>query len=881
MLKRILAFALEQRLLVIALAMLIAGVGLWSALRLPIDAVPDVTNVQVQINTNSPALSPLEVERQITFPIEVTMSGLPNVTEVRSLSKFGLSQVSVIFLDSVDIYFARQMVQERLQQAREEIPPGLGSPEMGPISSGLGEIYQYSVQAKSDDLTELRTLHDWSVRPQLRTVSGVAEVNTFGGFEKQYQVLVRPDALVKHNLTLRQVFEAVAANNVNKGGGYIIKASEQYVIRGVGQIQSPDQIAEIVVAAADGVPVHVRDVADVKVGTAIRQGAVTRDGKGEVVAGIVLLLKGANSRTVVEDVKGRIASVEQSLPEGTKLDTFYDRGELVGRCIRTVFGNLVEAALLVMAVLFLTMGNIRAALVVTLVIPLSMLFAASVMLQVGVAGSLMSLGAIDFGLLVDGSIVMMENSVRRISERKPGESFLHLVLDACHEVARPVLSGVVIITVVYLPILTLEGVEGKMFRPMALTVVFAMLGAQFLTFTLTPVLTSLFMRWRVSEKDSFFIRVAKRAYRPVLDGCLAHRLHVLLVAGFALAAAFLVIPMLGSEFIPRLDEGAIAMQINRLPSVSLEESVKQATLVEKRVLEAFPDEVATVVSKTGRAEIATDAEGVNTSDVLVMLKPISGWKRATGRADLESKIADELARIPGLAFGFSQPIEMRVNELIAGVKSDIGIKIFGEDMEVLRRSAADVVAAISRIPGATGFKAQQVTGLPGLEIVIEPDKIARYGINASDVMEIVEALGGIQASVVQEGQRRFDLVVRISETASRDKAAIARLLVSAPAGERVPLGSLCRIEEVEGPAEISHLNGSRLILVQGDVRGRDIGSFVDEARRLFTDGRVKLPTGYRAEFGGQFENLARARARLTIVVPASLFLIFLPPVHDV
>jgi cobalt-zinc-cadmium resistance protein CzcA len=874
MLMKIVAFALQQRLLILALTLLLVVVGLWSAVALPIDAVPDVTNVQVQINTNAPSLSPLEAERQITLPVELAMSGLPDVDEVRSLSKFGLSQVTVVFRDNVNIYFARQLVQERLQQARESIPPGLGSPEMGPISTGLGEIFQYSIEGKDFDQTELRTLQDWVVKPQLRTVPGVAEVNAFGGFQKQYNILVRPEQLVKYGLTLRQVFEAVAANNVNKGGGYIVKAAEQFVIRGVGQVQSLVQIRTIVLASPDGVPVRVQDVADVEIGSAIRQGAVTKDGKGEVVTGIVMMLMGANSRAVVGDVKKRFAKAAKSLPDGVKLQTFYDRTDLIDRTIHTVEHSLIEGAILVVFVLFLLLGNVRAALIVALAIPLSMLFAVTLMVKAGIAGSLMSLGAIDFGLIVDGSVVMVENSVRRLAERKEGETLEGTILHACAEVARPIVFGVGIIIAVYLPILTLEGIEGKLFKPMALTVVFALVGSLLLTFTVTPVLTALVLRGKLSEKENFLIRAVKHAYEPLLNWCLHHRKVVLLVSGAAVVAGLCTMPLLGAEFIPRLDEGAIAMQILRLPSVSLEEAVKQSTLVEKLLLEKFPDEIETVVSKTGRAEIATDPMGVNVSDVLVMFKPTAGWKHAANKTELEAKITTEVNRIPGLAYGFSQPIELRVNELISGVRSDLAIKLYGDDMDVLRQKADEVVAAVSKISGASGFKAQQVSGLPVLQIVIEPELIARYGINSADVMQVVESLGGLETTQILEGQRRFPLVLKFPEAVRRDKKSISNILVNAPGGERVPLGSICRIEEIEGPAEISHENGSRLIVVEGNVRGRDIGSFVEEARKLFDEKRVTLPPGYRPEFGGQFENLERARTRLLIVVPVSLFLIF-------
>jgi cobalt-zinc-cadmium resistance protein CzcA len=873
--KNVIGFVLKQRLLMLALTVLLIGWGVWSALRLPIDAVPDVTNVQVQINTNAPALSPLEAERQITLPIELAMSGLPDVEEVRSLSKFGLSQVTIVFEEGTDIYFARQLVQERLQQAREEIPEGFGNPEMGPISSGLGEIYQYTIEAENVDATELRTLQDWVVAPQLRSVAGVAEVNSFGGYEKQYQVLVRPEALVQFNLTLQQVLDAVSANNQNAGGGYITKGAEQLVIRGVGQVQDMDQIRGIVVTSQGGTPVRVGDVADVAIGHTIRQGSVSKNGRGEVVTGIVMMRMGSNSRTVIEQVKERVAVAARSLPKGVKLTAFYDRTELVERTLKTVERNLVEGAILVVVVLFILLGNIRAALIVALAIPLSMMFALGMMVQAGIAGSLMSLGAIDFGLVVDGSVVMVENSMRRLGHRKEGESFMRTVLEACSEVSRPILFGVGIIIVVYLPILSLEGVEGKMFKPMALTVVFALIGSLLLTFLLTPVLISIFLRGKVEEKDVWLIRKAKGIYEPALDWTLVHSRKVLAGAALAVVAALGVVPFLGSEFIPRLDEGSLAIQILRLPSVSLEESTRQAGQVEKRLVAAFPNEIDDVVSKTGRAEIATDPMGVNISDVIVTLKPMDGWKKASSKPELEALMSEELEKFPGLVFGFSQPIELRVNELIAGVRSDLAIKIYGEDLEVLSRIGDQVVAAVSRLEGATGFKAQQVEGLPQLQVTVRPDQLARYGINSADVMQTVEAVGGVVATEVFEGQRRFALAVRFPETARQNTQTIASLLVSAPGGERVPLGQLANVEEVDGPAEISHENGSRLLIVEGNVRGRDIGSFVADVRALFEEGRVQLPAGYRPEFGGQFENLERASQRLMLVVPLSLLLIFM------
>ncbi|HEY0995637.1 MAG TPA: CusA/CzcA family heavy metal efflux RND transporter [Gemmatimonadaceae bacterium] len=875
--RQLIGFVLRQRLLVLALTGLLVIVGVWSAIRLPIDAVPDVTNVQVQVNTNAAALSPLEVERQITLPVELAMFGLPDLAEIRSISKFGLSQVTIVFEDGTDIYFARQQVQERLQQAREDIPARFGTPEMGPISSGLGEIFQYTVEkgAAPSDATELRTIQDWVVAPQLRSVPGVAEVNSFGGFEKQYQVLVRPDALVQYDLTLDQVLEAVAANNQNAGGGYITKGAEQLVIRGVGQVQDLEQIRNIVVAARGGTPVRVGDLADVVIGSTIRQGAVTKDAKGEVVTGIVMMRMGTNSRTVVNGVKEKFAQAARTLPAGVSLRPFYDRTELVDRTIRTVEKNLFEGAVLVVAVLFLLLGNFRGALVVALAIPLSMMFALGMMVKAGIAGSLMSLGAIDFGLVVDGSVVMVENSMRRLGHRRRDESFLHTVLDACAEVARPILFGVGIIIVVYLPILTLEGVEGNMFRPMAMTVVFALVGSLLLTFLLTPVLISLALRGKVEEKDVWLVRQAKRLYEPALEWTLARGKQVLVVSGAITAIALGAIPFLGSEFIPRLDEGSFALQVLRLPSVSLEESVRQTTQLERVLLTEFPNEVQDVVAKTGRPEIATDPMGVNVSDVLVMLKPKREWSRARTKEELEARMAEALAQIPGMVVSFSQPIELRVNELIAGVRSDLAIKIYGDDLAELSRTADRVVAAVSKLEGATGFKAQQLEGLPQLQVTVLPEQLARYGINSAEVMQAVEALGGVEVTQVLEGQRRFALSVRFPEAVRRTPASIGGILVSAPGGERVPLATLARVEEVDSPAEISHENGSRLIIIEGNVRGRDIGSFVSDVRSLFDDGRVTLPAGYRPEFGGQFENLERASRRLMIVVPLSLLLIFL------
>ncbi len=745
---------------------------------------------------------------------------------------------------------------------------------MGPISTGLGEIYQYTVEAPGNDLVEARTIQDWLIKPVLRTVPGVAEVNSFGGLEKQYQVLIRPDALLKFGLNLRQVQQAIAANNLNRGGGYIVKNAEQFVVRGVGQVQTIEQIKNIVIASSGGVPVRVQDLAEVKIDSAPRQGAITKDGKGEAVTGIVMMLLGSNSRVVVEDVKSRIVLIVKTLPKGISLKPFYDRADLVNRTIHTVEKNLFEGAVLVIVVLLLLLENIRAALIVALAIPLSMLFAVTLMVKFGIAGSLMSLGAIDFGLIVDGSVVMVENSVRRLSERQNDQDLFTSIVAGCAEVGRPIIFGVGIIIIVYLPILTLEGVEGRLFRPMALTVIFALIGSLILTFTLTPVLTSLFIG-KVKEKHVGWLQKVARAYEHRLEWVFERKRLVLYASALLLMITVFVSLFLGSEFIPTLDENAFALEMRRPPGISLTEANRQNTLLEQYLLKLYPAEIETIVSKTGRGDVAMDPMGPNSTDFIILLKPREQWRKVHSRETLIGTLEADLSHFMGVSYEFSQPIEMRMNELIAGVRSDIAIRIFGEDMKVLDTTAGKIVATVSKLNGARGFRAQQVAGLPMIEVVVLPDKLARYGINSGDVMEVIEAIAGLDTTQIIEGQRRFDLVLKFAAGVTNDKEAISRLLVSAPGGEMVPLGQLANIRELEGPAEISHLGGSRMMAVEGNVRGRDIGSFIADARRLFDEKKIALPVGYRVEFGGQFQNLERARKRLLIVVPLSLFLIFL------
>lgn len=881
MISSLIRFSVSQRLLVLFGVVILIGGGLYSLQRLPIDAVPDVTNVQVQILTAAPSLAPLEIERQITFPVEVAMSGLPDITEIRSISRFGLSAVTVVFDDAVNTYFARQLVLERLSQAREQIPSNIGAPEMGPISTGLGEIYQYELRSVKDgeyDATTLRTIQDWNVRRQLLSVPGVTEVNSFGGLEKQYQVRLDPAKLQAYSLTLRDVFEAVSRNNANVGGAFIEKGAEQYLLRGIGLVTSPDDIARIVVKTGkDGVPVFVRDLGEVVTGATVRQGAVTADGEGEIVAGIALLLKGENTRSVVQRIKERIEQIKKTLPKGVELHTFYDRTELIDRTIKTVTKNLIEGAILVIVVLIILLGNWRGALLVATIIPLSMLFAAILMRIFNVSGNLMSLGALDFGLIVDGAVVMVENTVRRRAEAQhegQEESPERTILDACLEVARPVVFAVAIIAIVYLPILSLTGIEGKMFKPMALTVVFALIGSLILSLTYIPAAMTIFLRGQVSETESPIIRFVKKFYRPALDAVMQKRRTALGVAVSLVAVSLIIFPFLGSEFIPRLDEGSLAVQIWRLPSVSLTESVRIATEAEK-VLRSFP-EVTTVVSKTGRAEVATDPMGVELSDVYVALKPPGEWTTTKSREELIEKMAEALEkRVPGAAFSFSQPIELRVAELISGVRSDVAIKLFGDDLDVLNREANKIARIVNQVRGAQDVKVEQVSGLPQLQIKPDRAAIARYGINVEDINTLVESIvAGKEAGLVYEGEQRFNLVVRLSEAAGRDEETIKNLLVSAPNGARIPLSQLADIAVIEGPAQISREATRRRIVVELNVRGRDIGSFVKEAQTKIGE-QINLPPGYYTLWGGQFENLQRASKRLVLVVPLALFLIFI------
>lgn len=882
MLSRIFEFSLRNRFLVLVFAGLIAGVGVYSLRSLPIDAVPDVTPNQVQVLTNSPGLGPVEVENFITFPVETAVSGLPGIELIRSVSRFGLSAVTIYFDESMDIYFARRLIMERLPAAREAIAAGLGTPEMGPISTGLGEIYQFEVRGEGYSLMDLRSILEWDIAFKLKSVPGVVEVNTYGGELKTYEVQLDADKLVAYDLSLDQVFEALERNNANAGGGYIEHAQEQYLIRGEGLVDTLSGIGNIVVSARnDGTPLYIRNLGAVRFAPMVRQGAVTRDGRGEAVTGVVMMLIGENSRAVVNRVKQRIEEIRPSLPKGVTIDTYYDRTELVRKTIKTVAKNLTEGALLVIAVLLLLLGNLRAGLIVASAIPLSMLVAFTAMVYAGISGNLMSLGAIDFGLIVDGSVVMIENVVRHIAERRErmrdgevlsDQQMKEIVLESGREVLRPIVFAVGIIIIVYLPILTLQGVEGKMFRPMAMTVVFALAASLVLSVTLMPVLASIFLRRGVKEEETWLIRQTKRFYLPLQRRTMRHPAITGGVAAVIFAASLGVASMMGAEFIPRLDEGAIALQAWRLPSVSLEESIRNTTMIEK-VLKRFP-EVETVVSRTGRAEIATDPMGVEISDIYAILKPEEEWQTAETKAELIAEFDAALQNsVPGTQFSYSQPIELRVQELIAGVRSDVAITIFGEDLDELKRLGDAVVRVVSRVPGAADTKAEQVAGLPYLRVIIDREAIARYGINASQVLDTVEAMGGRIVGEVLEGQRRFFMQVRFQPEDRDDFHRIGEIRVSDPKGRLIPISQLAEVRIEQGPAQISRENIHRRLAVEANVRGRDLASFVADARRAVAD-KVELPAGYWIEWGGQFENLQRASARLAIVVPLALFLIF-------
>ena len=869
MLTKLIDLCLRRRAIVLVVALLVAAIGVTSLQRLPFDAFPDTTPVQVSINTTAPALSPLEVERQITSIVEQSIGGLTGLTEVRSVSKFGFSQVTAIFDDDTDIYLARQVLSERLGTV--ELPADVGRPSLGPVSTGLGEVFQYIVKSDTLSPQELRTLHHWVVRPQMLQVPGVAEINTWGGYEKQFHVVVDPTRLVKHELTLDDIANALRRNNRNAAGGHLNEAGEALLIQGQGLVSKVPDIENIVVAAVEGAPIHIRDVASVVEGHEIRRGAVTADGKGEAVLGLGFMLMGENSRALTKRLEARLTEVQDSVPKGVTLEPVYSRTTLVDQVLRTVRNNLLEGALLVIAVLFIFLGDLRAGVIVALAIPLSMLFAFSAMLRFGIAGSLMSLGALDFGLVVDSSVIMVENASRRLQEDTSDRSVAEVVRDAAVEVRKPTLFGELIIIIVYLPILALEGVEGKLFQPMALTVVFALLGSMLLSLTVMPVLASLVLKKGRGKGDSRLIRGLKRGYRPVLVWALRRRGLVLAGAALLVANAAFLATQLGSEFVPRLREQAIVINTVRLAGVSLDESVRYGSQIERHLLARYPDEIAHIWTRTGTGEVTTDPMGLEVSDVFITLEPRDQWKRGATQDELMRLMTKDLENMPGMRSAFTQPIEMRMNEMIAGLRADVGIKLYGDDFEVLRAKANEIRTVVENIPGAADVSVDQLTGLPMLAIEVDREAAGRHGIPVAEVLEVVDALGTRKVGEVIEGQRRFDLVIRLDEASRLSADRIGQILVSTPEGRRMPLSALAKINVIEGPSTINREWAKRRISVQANVRDRDVGSFVTAVRGALK--KVDLPAGYYTRLGGQFENLERAQQRLLIVVPIALLLV--------
>ena len=887
MLERIVELSIRQRFAVLAAVFIFAAVGIYSFGRLKIDAVPDITNVQVQINTSAPGFSPLEAEQRITYPVETAIAGLPGLSYTRSVSRYGLSQVTVVFEDGTDIYFARQLVNERLQAVRSNLPETV-EPELGPIATGLGEIFMYTVEAEQGAVKpdgsrytaqDLRTLHDWVVRPQLRTVPGVTEVNSIGGYRKEYVVAPLPERLAGFGLTVEDVIEALENNNANVGAGYVERSGSQYLIRVPGQAEDERDLSGIIVDYRDGVPIRIADVADVEIGSEIRNGAATKDGR-EVVLGTIYMLVGENARDVSVAVAERLEEVNRSLPGGVVANTVYDRSELVEATVSTVEKNLAEGALLVIVVLFVLLGNFRAALITAAVIPLSFLLMITGMVENNVSGNLMSLGALDFGLIVDGAVIIVENCLRRFGEAQHSlgrllnrEERFKLAARASAEVIKPSLFGILIITIVYVPIFALEGVEGKTFHPMAITVVMALTAAMVLSLTFVPAAVATFVTGKVEEKETRVMRAAKSGYQPMLDFALRSRKAVLAGAVALVVLSGWGASRMGSEFIPNLDEGDIALHALRIPGTSLSQAVAMQTALEDKI-RTFP-EVDQVFAKIGTADVATDPVPPSVADTFVIMKPREDWPDPRKpKEQLVAEMNEAVQQVPGSRYEFLQPIQMRFNELIAGVRSDVAIKIFGDDLDQLASVAAEVEGVVSSIEGSQDAQTEQVTGLPFIQVIPDRIRLTQLGLNVDDVQTVVStAIGGTEAGQIFEGDRRFDIVVRLPEEMREDRQVLERLPIALPGGGSVPLSEVATIENVQGPNQISREDGKRRAVVTSNVRGRDLGSFISEAQeRIATE--IELPEGYWVDYGGTFEQLESASARLQIVVPLALLLIF-------
>ncbi len=878
MLDRLIHFSLTQKFLIVTGVAVLVGAGAISWQRLNLDAVPDITTNQVQVNAQTGGLGPEEVERLVTFPIETAMAGIAGVEGVRSQSQYGLSQVTVTFRDDVDTYFARQLVNERLGSVKSQLPPDVNVPQLGPVSTGLGDIYMYSVESDKRNAMELRSLQDWLIAPQLRTVPGVADVSSADGSVKEFQVVVNPQSLQARGIGVSEIASALERNNRNAGGGVIDKGGERTFVRSVGLARNESDVERIVVRSEGGVPVLIRDVAGVKFGTPVLTGVSSKDGKETLIV-VVMMLKGANGRTVADAVDAKLRDIKEQLPKDVTVTTTYNRSELVNATIATVERNLFEGGILVIAILLLLLGNLRGALIVALAIPLSMMCAVVGMNQFGISGNLMSLGAIDFGLIVDGAVVMIENAVRRLAEARERlgralsrQEVRHSVWESSREVAKPTAFAVAIITVVYLPILALQGTEGKMFKPMAFTVVFALVGALILTMTVVPALASMVLSGNTREGRNVLMEFLSRAYRRTLGFAMHRRAVVLGGAALLLGAAFLQFGKLGSEFIPQLDEGSILVQPVRLRTVDAEETVKLVTAMEKEILKL--PEVAMVFSKSGTPEIAFDAMPLSLTDSFVMLRPTRMWRSGMTKAKLIEEIDSRVSVVRGQGYGYTQPIQMRFSELISGVKADIGIKVFGEDLRTLKSKADEIADVVRAIPGAEDVEVEQVDEVPVLQIEIDRDAISRLGLNVDDIQDMVAvALGGEPVGQIVQGDKRFALTIRLPEDVRNDVEAIKALQVRSPSGAGVPLSTVARIATVHAPAQISRENGKRRVVVQLNVRGRDLGSFVQAARGAIKS-KVSLPEDYYLAWGGQFENLQKASARLALVVPIALALIF-------
>ena len=883
MLERIIALMLRQKGTVIIFSLLLVIFGAYSYIKLPIDAFPDVTNIQVEVVSHANGLSAIEIERSITYPIEMSMRGLPKVKQMRSVTKFGLSLVTIVFEDNVDIYFARQLVLERLAEAKEVVPKDV-EVAMGPIATAMGEIYQFTLDGKMPDepqkkieyLTELRTVQEWIINPLLKSVPGVNEINSFGGYFKQYQVTISPDRLLKHGISVDRVYTAVEKNNQNAGGNILEKYSDQYIVRGVGLIKSIADIENIVLKSHAGTPTYLKDVAEVKIGQAVRQGAAMINGKDEAVGGIVMMLRGENSREVVKRVKAKVKEINENniLPKGIKILPYYDRSDIVDASVATVNKALIEGAFLVLIIIYLLLRSFRASFVVLIALPLSLLSTFIVMKIVGLSANLMSLGglAISIGMIVDATIIQVENVQRHLSEGGHGTKTLATVLKAVLEVRKPSILGELIIAITFIPILALEGIEGKMFGPLAMTVAIALFSSLVLSIFVMPVLCSIILKPR-PEKESFIMRPIKNIYLPVLKYSMKKRRLVLATACVFLALSLIIIPRLGTEFIPIMDEGAFDMDVALLPGVSLDKAMEINKLIGEK-LKTFP-ELQTVVSRTGQTGVALDTRGVDKTGYVGVLYSKNEWKSNLSREELTSKIREAIETVPGIGFGFSQPIQCRIDELVAGTRAQLILRLFGEDIEALKSKAEEIARVLFKIKGTTDLLTEKVTGQPYLTIEIDRPKIARYGLNISDIQSIVEiAIGGKSASKFYEENRSFDITVRLPEGSRDSIETIGSILVPTGSGSNIPLIQLAKISLSEGPAQISRENGSRRIGIEMNIEGRDIGGFVAEAKRKIADN-VKLPSGYYITWGGQFENQQRAMAKIMIIGPIAIGLILL------